>query len=143
MAGRKSVSAAAIVVQGSFGTRPDPPAELTPGAQAIWRRTVASEAGDFFRTAALQAMLADYCRHTEAADVLGAQIDAFDVDWFQSDEGLKRYDMLTKMRERETRAAADRATKLRLTNQSRYTQRAAEFAGRKQTAEAKPWQNRA
>lgn len=141
MAGRKA--AAAVVVQGSFGLRPDPPPELSPGAQEIWRRTVASEAGDFFRTAALQAMLADYCRHTEAGDILGSQIEQFEPDWFASDEGLKRYDLLTKMRERETRAAADRATKLRLTNQSRYTPRAAEFAARKQTAEAKPWQKQA
>ena len=141
-AGRKSAAAVAVV-QGSFGTRAEPPAELSPGAQVIWRRTIASEAVDFFRTAALQAMLADYCRHTEAADVLAAQIDAFDPDWFQSDEGLKRFDMLTKMRERETRAAADRARKLRLTNQSRYTQRGAEVAGRKSTAEDKPWQKSA
>lgn len=137
--GRKSAEAQ-VVIQGSFGLRPEPPADLSLSAAEIWRRTVASEAGDFFRTAALQSMLADYCRHSETADVLTSQIDAFDAEWLSTDDGLKRYDMLTKLRERETRAASDRATKLRLTNQSRYTPRAAEFAARKQSAESKPWQ---
>lgn len=137
--GRKS-AAAATVVQGNFGQRPDPPAELTAGASEIWRRTVASEAVEFFKTAALQSLLADYCRHSEAADILGSQIDAFDPEWFKTEDGLKRYDMLTKMRERETRSAADKATKLRLTNQSRYTPRAAEHAGRNHSVAKKPWE---
>jgi hypothetical protein len=45
------------------------------------------------------------------------------------------------MRDRETKALADKATKLRLTNQSRYTPGAAGTAAKKAaTAEAKPWQ---
>lgn len=139
MAGRKSASSQ-IVVQGGFGNRPEPPSDLSDAAAEIWRRTAASEAADFFKTAALQSMLADYCRHVDTGDILTSQLDAFDPDWLSDEAGLKRYDMLTKMRERETRSAADKATKLRLTNQSRYTPRAAEFAGRKQDAESKPWQ---
>lgn len=140
--GRKS-AAAQVVIQGGFGNRPEPPEDLSSAAAEIWRRTAASEAVDFFRTAALQAMLADYCRHVETSDVLTSQIDAFQPEWLADEAGLKRYDMLTKMRERETRSAADKATKLRLTNQARYTPRAAEHAARKQSIEAKPWQKQA
>ncbi len=75
--------------------------------------------------------------------MLTSQIDAFEAEWLSDEAGLRRYDMLTKMRERETRSAADKATKLRLTNQARYTPRAAEFAARKQGSEAKPWQKQA
>jgi len=138
--GRKSTAAQAVVIEGGFGSRVEPPADLSPAASEIWRRTVASEAPDFFRTAALQSMLADYCRHCETADVLTSQIDAFEAGWLATDDGLKRYDLLAKMRERESRAAADKATKLRLTNQARYTPRAAEFAARKEGVARKPWE---
>lgn len=137
--GRKS-AASLNVVPGSFQTRPEPPEELSERAKEVWRRTTASEAPDFFKTAALQALLADYCRHVDTADILTSKIDEFEPEWFNTDDGVKRYDMLTKMRERETRSAADRATKLRLTNQSRYTPRAAEFAARDQSTSAKPWE---
>ncbi len=137
--GRKS-AASLVVVQGAFGTRPEPPPELSEAAATIWRRTIDSEAADFFRTAALQAMLAAYCRHVETADILTVQIDDFQAEGFEHEAGLKRYDLLTKMRERETRSAADKATKLRLTNQARYTPKSAETAARKQSVEAKPWQ---
>jgi len=138
--GRKSAAAQAVVIEGGFGSRVEPPAELSDAASEIWRRTVASEAPDFFRTAALQSMLADYCRHCETADVLTSQIDAFEPEWLADEAGLKRYDLLGKMRERESRAAADKATKLRLTNQARYTPRAAEHAARKSSTERKPWE---
>jgi hypothetical protein len=52
---------------------------------------------------------------------------------------VKQYERLLKMRDRETKAAADKATKLRLTNQSRYTQRAAATAAKHASAERKPW----
>lgn len=136
---RKS-AAAQTVVQGGFGHRPDPPADLSQAAAEIWRRTAASEPADFFRTAALQSMLADYCRHSETADILTLQINEFDPAWLATDDGLKRYDLLTKLRERETRSAADKATKLRLTNQARYTSRSAETAARSQSAQRKPWE---
>lgn len=138
--GRKSLAAQTTVVQGAFGQRPEPPADLSEAAAEIWRRTTASESVEFFKTAALQSMLADYCRHTETADLLTAQIDAFDPLWLTTEDGLKRYDLLLKLRERETRSSADKATKLRLTNQARYTPRAAEAAGRKASVVKKPWE---
>lgn len=139
MAGRKS-AAARNVIEGGFGARPESPNDISEAAAVIWRETVASEAPDFFRTAALRSMLADYCRHSATADILTSQIDSFDPEWLKTDDGLKRYDLLLKLRERETRSSSDRATKLRLTNQSRYTPRAAEFASRKESVVAKPWE---
>lgn len=138
--GRKSAAAQAVVVQGAFGTRPEPPSDLSSEAAAIWRETVASEAPEFFRTAALRSMLADYCRHSATADLLTSQIDGFDATWLTTDDGLKRYDLLLKLRERETRSSADKATKLRLTNQSRYTPQAAATASKAQSVAKKPWE---
>ncbi len=59
MAGRKSAASLAVI-QGQFQARPEPPTDLSPAASETWRRTAASEAPDFFKTAALQSMLADY-----------------------------------------------------------------------------------
>jgi hypothetical protein len=140
--GRKS-SAALSVVAGSIDGRTKAPDDLTKGQADIWERTVANEAADFFRTAALQRMLADYCRHRETADHLTSIIDGWTVlkSTRADDEeklSLEDMDRLMKMRERETRAAADKATKLRLTNQARYTPQAAATAAKK-ASERKLW----
>lgn len=139
--GRKSAAAlSAVVVEGKFGQRPDAPAELTAEQAAIWRETVASEAAEFFATAALRSMLADYCRHRASAAVVSEIIDTFKPDWLKAAEGAKRYYGLLKMREAETRAAASLATKLRLTNQSRYTPQAAATAIKHAARGLKPWE---
>lgn len=137
--GRKS-AAALSVVAGNFGGRPEPPPELTAEQAAIWRETVSSEAADFFSTAALRSMLSDYCRHRASAAVVSEIIDTFKPEWLKASEGARRYYGLLKMRESETRAAASLATKLRLTNQSRYTPQAAATASKHAARGAKPWE---
>lgn len=139
--GRKSSAAAEVsVVSGNFGKRPEPPAELSDAEAAIWRETVASEAADFFGTAALRGMLSDYCRHRASADKVSEVINVFRAEWLKNADGAKRYHGLLKMRDLETRAAADKATKLRLTNQSRYTPQAASTASRGTAKGMKPWE---
>lgn len=138
--GRKSVAALSVVVAGNFGGRPEPSSELTAEQAAIWRETVASEAAEFFATAALRSMLADYCRHRASAAVVSEIIDTFKPDWLKAAEGAKRYYGLLKMREAETRAAASLATKLRLTNQSRYTPQAAATANKNAARGMRPWE---
>ena len=139
--GRKSSAAAEVsVVSGNFGKRPEPPVELSEAEAQIWRETVSSEAADFFGTAALRGMLSDYCRHRASADKVSEIINVFQAEWLKSTEGAKRYHGLLKMRDLETRAAADKATKLRLTNQSRYTPQAAATASKSAGRGIKPWE---
>ena len=57
-----------------------------------------------------------------------------------SPDDLVDYDKLLKMRDRETKAIGDKATKLRLTNQSRYTPQAAATAVKNEIGARKPWQ---
>jgi hypothetical protein len=124
--GRKSTAELAVV-QGSFGNRPEPPSELNEDEAAAWREVVGSEPADFFSTAALRGLLVDYCRHRGTAEMLNGLIASFKQE-------------LLKMRESETRAAASMATKLRLTNQSRYTPQAASTASRGTAKGFKPWE---
>lgn len=137
MAGRTS-AAALSVVAGSIDGRPKAPSDLTAFQADVWDRTVAGESADQFRTAALQQLLKEYCRHVETADRLTKQVDrATDVG---SNMEIDDLDKLLRMRDRETKALADKATKLRLTNQSRYTPGAAGTAAKKGSTERKPWQ---
>jgi hypothetical protein len=138
--GRKSSEADAVVIVGSFGTRPEPPEELTDRQSEIWRETVSSEPPDFFNTAALRALLMDYCRHRESAENVSSIINSFQAEWLKSQDGAKRYQALLRMRDMETRAAAQIATKLRLTNQSRYTPQAAATAAKNTGRGQRPWE---
>lgn len=143
MAARGRQSAASLsVIQGSLDQRPDAPDDLTEQEAEVWARTVAHEAADVFGTAALQQMLKDYCRHVVAADRLGLVIEAHMAKGPDAEESisLKDLDCLLKMRDRETKAIADKATKLRLTNQSRYTPKAAATAAKNAGQARKPWQ---
>jgi hypothetical protein len=141
--GRKSAASLSVVV-GSIDGRPQSPADLTKAQAEIWDRTVANEAADVFKTAALQQLLKEYCRHVVSAKKLSSMIEAVEAsigsDDVLSDDDLADYDKLLKMRDRETKAIADKATKLRLTNQARYTPQAAATAAKKSGADVKPWQ---
>jgi hypothetical protein len=135
---RKS-SAALSVVVGSIDGRPRPPADLNTAQREIWERTVANEAASFFNTAALQQLLKEYCRHVVSAAKLAKMIETVEQATSFDEESVKAYDKLLGMRDRETKAIGDKATKLRLTNQARYTPQAAATASKK-TAERKPWE---
>lgn len=135
--GRKS-TASLSVIPGGLDQRPAAPSDLTEVEAEVWERTVAHEAADVFGTAALQQMLKDYCRHVIAADRLSLVIEA-NMATTESEISMKDLDCLLKMRDRETKAIADKATKLRLTNQSRYTPKAAGTAAKNAGNAIKPW----
>ena len=136
--GRKS-TADLTTVEGGFGKRPEPPQDLNDIEKDIWRETAACEASNFFNTKALKDMLKDYCRHRSSSDMISETIRIYQADWLKNADGARRYAGLIKMRDLESRAAADKATKMRLTNQARYTPQAATTAN-KNTAIVKPWE---
>src|SRR3546814_19902603 len=112
MAERGRRSAASLsVVAGSIDGRPQPPTDLTKVQKEVWERTVAHEAADVFKTAALQQLLKAYCRHVASAMKLAAMIEAMETLPQMSADDLGAYDKLLKMRDRETQALADKATK--------------------------------
>lgn len=135
--GRKSAAALSIVA-GSIDGRPPAPSDLTEGQREIWDRTVANEAADVFKTAALQQLLKEYCRHVETAARLSVQVDRATGEG--SNMPMDELEKLLRCRDRETKALADKATKLRLTNQSRYTPGAAGTAAKNGASARKPWQ---
>jgi hypothetical protein len=139
--GRKSGAALAVVGGTDIDGRPHAPSDLTDFQREVWERTVANEAADTFRTAALQQLLKEYCRHVASADRLARMIQATEALDVLSADDLEDLERMLRMRDKETKALADKATKLRLTNQSRYTPQAAATASKRGATERKPWQS--
>ena len=135
--GRKSAASLTVVPVSPF-RRPEPPAELTEAQAAVWRATVEGLPADWFG-GGTQPLLVAYCRHVATAQLIAEHVDRFDLSRLEDDEGLKHYDCLLRMRDRETKATARLATKLRLTNQARYGPRAAATAIR-HSSERRSWE---
>jgi hypothetical protein len=141
--GRKSTAALSVVAKTEIDGRPKAPADLTDRQREIWDRTVSNEAADVFKTAALQQLLADYCRHVATGEWLSRQIEAATKPVEKGGTPIELDDLtkLVRLRDCETKASADKATKLRLTNQARYTPAAAATAAKNAGGERKPWQS--
>ena len=71
----------------------------------------------------------------------GSPVDAFEraKDAFYRGE-IERFAQIARVRDRETRAAANIATKLRLTNQARYSTSQAERRSTNVAKETPPWE---
>ena len=111
----------------------EPPAGLTEDQAEVWRSVVGARSADFFGEDAAP-LLEEYCRVVVMCRLLAVQIEA-GIAGGEADE-LKA---LLDMRDKESRRMASLATKLRITNQSRYTPQAAGTAA-KRGAGGKVWQ---
>jgi len=84
---------------------------------AVWAQVINDQPAASF-TPTHVPMLEQYCRHVVQSRVIADMILNFDQSWANNDEGLKRYDKLLQMQEREGRAASSLATRLRITRQA-------------------------
>ena len=97
--------------------RPAAPKELTAEQAEEWRAIVGRLPREWI-TREVQPLLVAYLQHWSTCRFLSKQIDAFNPDWIADPGGFERYSSWLALRARETKAMADLATKLRLTNQS-------------------------
>lgn len=111
---------------------------MTDGQRALWLVTVNSKPAEWFGPEHVP-LLVEYVRHVETANLLTKQIEGFDPAWMGDDDGIKRYDRLTKMRSRESAVIHQLARSMRLTQQAQYrADKAATLAAR--GGGRKPWQ---
>jgi hypothetical protein len=139
--GRKSAASLSVVnVLGN--ERPAPPDDLTESEAKEWREIAGRMPPDWF-TRENFPLLAEYCRHiVRARDLAGdiAKFKRFPAEVRLTTDGIQRYDMLLRMADRERAAMVNLATKMRLTQQSRYrADKAASAADRGKTVR-KPWE---
>ena len=93
------------------------PAHISEAERAVWHQVTSDQPADAFSPTHAP-LLELYCRHVTNARVIAEELANFDRAWIADDEGLKRYDRLLAMSEREGRAASSLATRLRITRQA-------------------------
>ena len=143
--GRKSKDTPSVIsIHAKVAAAIEPPAALSDEEKRIWEETTRAQPPSFFDTPAPQAMLADYCRHKATANAMTVVINHEFKNLAEVATDVKvgrRYAQATRIRDRETRAAANLATKLRLTNQSRYSNTQAARRGGDVAKETPPWED--
>lgn len=140
--GRKSAEAAVLRVTHLPGQWPEPPERLTEAQATMWRSVVATKPHDWFGPDTYP-LLVEYIRATEQADVLSKQLEEFDPEWLKDDDGLARYDRISRLADAKASSLARLATKMRLSQQSRYSEKSAHTASKQAgSAAAKPWHRR-
>lgn len=120
MAQRGRKSAASIAVRAAptlSDSRLPAPLHMSDAEQAVWVDVVNDQPASAF-SPTHGPLLEMYCRHVVLSRVLADEILNFDRSWLADDDGLKRYDRLLAMHERESRAASSAATRLRITRQA-------------------------
>ena len=134
--GRKSVASLAVATPVGINSRLSPPASLTPAQRVIWVSVVNAKPADWFGEEH-GPLLAQYCRHKIQADLIDQMLGQFDPAWMADDDGLKRYDKLLAVQERETRAMTALLRSMRMTQQSLVR---ADKAVTQAAKGRKPWQ---
>lgn len=123
------------------GIRPPPPEDMSSAQKELWVLITNDEPVTQFATTVTRKLLADFCFHIEQAEIIKAEVAGFPVaESMRTSKGRNAYQQLLRFVDVHTRSAASIATKLRLTNQSRYTPFAAATASRNTLKGLKPWE---
>ena len=116
--GRKSTgSMATKKVNIGIASRINTPLHLSDAEVSVWVEVVNDQPANAF-TATHAPLLELYCRHIVQARIIADELLSFEHAWLSDDDGLKRYDTLLRMTERESRSASSLATRLRITRQA-------------------------
>jgi hypothetical protein len=131
--GRKSAASLSVASVSALPGRLDPPDDLTATEAELWRAVVSEKPVDWFGSDNAP-LLKEYVRAVAMCDLLSAQIAAA-----LAGGETGEIKALLNMRDKESKRVASIATKLRLTQQSRYTPKSADTANRNAGSARKPW----
>jgi hypothetical protein len=132
--GRVSAAALAIAAPAPIETiaRQRAPHDLNDEETEVWAAVVNVQPADWFSPATVP-LLAQYCRHVIQARRIAELLERATGDKMLT---VEDYDRLLKMQERESRAIATLATKMRISQQSTTNHRGNKTA----PAARKPWE---
>ena len=138
--GRKS-AASLSVIKPDIGVakRLLPAATMSDAEVSVWAQVVNDQPANAF-TATHAPLLEMYCRHVVNNRIISDELMNFDRSWLADDDGLRRYDTLLKLSERESRAASSLATRLRITRQAVDHNTGARALVNNKSQARKPWQ---
>lgn len=112
---------------------------ISDAERCVWMEVVNDQPADAF-SPTHGPLLELYCRHIVQARILADELANFDRAWVADDEGLRRYDRLLGMAERESRAASSLATRLRITRQAVEHPLTVGRGLKNQSKARKPWE---
>jgi hypothetical protein len=127
------------VIQG-IPQRPDPPEELTPEQAAEWRAVVTRMPVAWFPRE-IWPLLCAFCRHIAYARHIAGLIDDAHKGDLTDRAALMRYNRLLSMQQRQSNALMGLSTRMRLSNQARYTATSAATKSRGDVMGRKPWES--
>lgn len=137
--GRKSAASMALAPVQTMSRRPDAPLCLNDRATDEWFRVVNRMPSDWFTDETLS-LLQAYCEHVAEGEAIQIMIEKVRPLAMRNDESYKRYRDLLRDKELQTRAALSCATKMRMTQQSSYTDKSSATAKNKSVT-LKPWES--
>ena len=132
---RKSAAALAVLPPASRIQRPEPPERLNKEEAEEWRTVVGRLPPEWFPAETLP-MLEEYCIHVIRSRMIAEWMKGFRAEFLMMADGLERVDKLLAMGEREAKAIAYLATKMRLTQQSRWQPVSADRASKRGSSAA-------
>lgn len=138
MAGRKSTASLTVLKTPKLDKRLEAPGTLTARQKEIWVSVVNTKAADWF-TDDTAALLVGYVKAVDAHEQLSLQVEAFDMAQLADMDGVKMLDKLHGMQERQARLFQSLATRMRLTQQSRWQPATASGKTNQSTGSARPW----
>ena len=127
---RESVESLTTAVV-SIPTRPNAPEGFTPKQAELWRNVVNTKPPEWFESDSFP-LLKAYCLSACQYDDLIAELPSHEISSVE-------FNRILGMVKEQALLIATLATKMRLTQQSRYTPRAASSASKKTKSGAKPW----
>lgn len=138
--GRKSAASLTVAkINIGVAKRLKAPLHLSDAEMSVWDEVVNDQPAGAF-TATHAPLLEMYCRHVINNRIIGDEVMSFDRAWLASDDGLKRYDTLLRLAERESRAASSLATRLHITRQATNHPTTAGRAIANNATGRKPWE---
>lgn len=120
--------------------RPPPPEGLTEAQASMWRAFVETEPASLFDSEARRHLLRLYVEHAEWRAKLQGLLDRVPIEKMLDADTEAGVERMLKARDRETKQLVSLATRLRLTNQARYTAAAAATEARNMPGGRKPWE---
>lgn len=135
---RKSTAALAVVTPLRKTPYPPAPTGLPKRQKALWTSITHSKPPDWWDAGSLPILQA-LVGHIATLEAIEAQFSTVEID-LKNQEGVKHLDLLSRLRDRESKAVAALSVKLRLTQQARYTTGSASTAARRGGDGQRPWE---
>jgi hypothetical protein len=120
----------------SIPTRPEPPVDLTDFEKEIWRSVTNTKPPEWFQPDTFP-LLRAYCRAASVYEQISEKVVFLDIKFCDDDKLIRGW---IDSQEKQARLIATLATKMRLTQQSRYTPMASQTANKKAVPGKKPWE---